>query len=91
MSAAFAARGIAPERLELRGPSFHADLLQEYADLDLALDPFPFTRGLTSCEALWMGVPVVTWQQARAVSGNWRMTFVFEDEDATLIDYQDDH
>ena len=57
---------------ELRGPSFHADLLKEYADLDIALDPFPFTWGLTNCEALWMGVPVVTWPQGRMVS---RQTF----------------
>lgn len=65
---AFVARGIAAERIALRGPSFHADLLQEYADIDIALDPFPFTGGLTSCEALWMGVPVVTWPQSRVVS-----------------------
>ena len=65
---AFVERGIAPERIELRGPSFHADVLKEYADLDIALDPFPFTGGLTSCEALWMGVPVVTWPQNRVVS-----------------------
>ncbi|MEN6490070.1 MAG: methyltransferase domain-containing protein [Smithella sp.] len=69
---AFAIRGIAPERIELRGASFHADVLKEYADLDIALDPFPFTGGLTSCEALWMGVPVVTWPQTRVVS---RQTF----------------
>ncbi|WP_190275838.1 O-linked N-acetylglucosamine transferase, SPINDLY family protein [Thiorhodovibrio frisius] len=65
---AFVARGIAAERIELRGPSFHADLLKEYAELDIALDPFPFTGGLTTCEALWMGVPVITWPQARVVS-----------------------
>ena len=66
--------GVAPGRLDLRGPSFHADLLREYADIDIALDPFPFTGGLTSCEALWMGVPVVTWPQNRVVS---RQTFAF--------------
>lgn len=71
---AFAARGIAAERIELRGPSFHADLLTEYADIDIALDPFPFTGGLTSCEALWMGAPVVTWPQSRVVS---RQTHAF--------------
>jgi predicted O-linked N-acetylglucosamine transferase (SPINDLY family) len=49
-------------------------VLLQYADIDIALDPFPFTGGLTSCEALWMGVPVVTWPQDRVVS---RQTFAF--------------
>lgn len=71
---AFVDRGIAADRIELRGPSFHADLLKEYADIDIALDPFPFTGGLTSCEALWMGVPVVTCPQSRVVS---RQTHAF--------------
>jgi predicted O-linked N-acetylglucosamine transferase (SPINDLY family) len=60
--------GITPARLELRGASFHVDLLKEYADIDITLDPFPFTGGLTSCEALWMGAPVVTWPQSRVAS-----------------------
>jgi len=71
---AFAARGVEQTRVELRGPSFHAALLAEYADVDIALDPFPFTGGLTSCEALWMGVPVITWPQSRVVS---RQTLAF--------------
>lgn len=68
MTQAFSGCGIAPDRIELRGPSFHTEMLKEYADIDIALDPFPFTGGLTSCESLWMGVPVVTWPQNRVVS-----------------------
>jgi predicted O-linked N-acetylglucosamine transferase (SPINDLY family) len=68
LAAAFAAAGLAQERLELRPHSPHADMLVEYGDLDVVLDPFPFTGGLTSCEALWMGVPVVTLPGSRPVS-----------------------
>ena len=56
----FAKNSIDPQRIELRGASFHKEVLKQYADIDIALDPFPFTGGMTSLESLWMGVPIIT-------------------------------
>jgi predicted O-linked N-acetylglucosamine transferase (SPINDLY family) len=58
--ARFAQAGIGAERLDLREGSSHDVMLAEYGDIDLALDTFPFNGGMTTLEALWMGVPVVT-------------------------------
>jgi protein O-GlcNAc transferase len=59
--ARFAARGIAPERvIPLPGVANIADHLAIYHHVDVALDPFPYNGTTTTCEALWMGVPVVT-------------------------------
>lgn len=56
----FAAAGIAPERIALHGGSPHRALLEAYNTIDIVLDPFPYSGGLTTCEALWMGVPTIT-------------------------------
>ena len=50
--------GIELARVDLRG--FSRDYRTEYHELDIALDTFPYTGGQTTCEALYMGVPVVT-------------------------------
>ncbi|MGH7087428.1 MAG: tetratricopeptide repeat protein, partial [Stellaceae bacterium] len=57
---AFAAVGIAPERITIEGTTPHLAMLRRYGDADIALDSLPYSGGLTTCEALWMGVPVVT-------------------------------
>jgi protein O-GlcNAc transferase len=56
----FAAEGIDASRLEFRDRSSLRDMLTEYHEIDVALDPFPYTGGTSTLLALQMGVPVVT-------------------------------
>ncbi len=61
MRSQFSAAGLDPERLDLRPfESNKANHLAAYNSIDIALDTAPYGGTTTTCEALWMGVPVVT-------------------------------
>lgn len=62
----FKAWGIAPQRLLFAGRSSQREHVSLYQHVDVFLDPFPYQAGISCCEALWMGVPVV------ALSGGTR-------------------
>jgi predicted O-linked N-acetylglucosamine transferase (SPINDLY family) len=70
LRATFARAGIAAERLEIHGMLDYAQYLDMYRETDIALDTFPYNGGTTTCDSLWMGVPVITlagdYGQARA-------------------------
>ena len=64
-----AAQGIDPSRVELRPPVLDTPaFLRMYDEVDIALDPLPFNGGMTTLNALWQGVPVITLPGERMAS-----------------------
>lgn len=65
----FARHGVASERITLlTSESSLGSHLGRYGDIDIAVDTFPYCGTTTTCEALWMGVPVITLAGDRHVS-----------------------
>lgn len=64
----FEQHGIDPSRIEFRGPVGLTDMMAEYEDVDIALDPVPYNGGTTTLQALWMGVPVIVKEGQNFVS-----------------------
>jgi len=89
----FEKNNIKADSIILEGKSSRRDYLATYNKIDIALDPFPYSGGISSFESLWMGVPVLTLKgnnqfvshQTESINHNSKMSdWVAEDENQYL-------
>jgi len=64
----FEKAGIAAGRIATLPRMGYADYLRSFNDVDVSLDTTPYSGGTTTCDALWMGVPVITVPGTRSIS-----------------------
>jgi len=82
-------RKIAESRIEFVGAKSKCDYPGMVANVDIALDSFPYSGEITTCTCLWMGVPVVTLagdRHSSRVSGSILSRVGLEDWVATSIE-----
>jgi predicted O-linked N-acetylglucosamine transferase (SPINDLY family) len=68
----FDRQGIAPDRVEFVDRQTWDPYIRTYHRIDIALDTFPYNGGITTCDALWMGAPVITLSGRTPVSRGGR-------------------
>src|SRR6266571_3185083 len=64
----FEKAGIAAGRIAILPRVGSADYFRSFNDVDVALDTTPYSGGTTTCDALWMGVPIITVPGTRSIS-----------------------
>ncbi|HEY5291754.1 MAG TPA: tetratricopeptide repeat protein [Burkholderiales bacterium] len=56
----FESEGIAAGRIDMLGRLQYQAYLEQYLQVDVALDAYPYNGGMTTADSLWMGVPVIS-------------------------------
>lgn len=87
----FNRQGVATDRIDLESDSPFVEMMAAYSRVDVALDSFPFNGGTTTCDALWMGVPVLS-VAGRSMAGRLGASFlsaIGEADDLLAADVDD--